>query len=431
MVSGVLLAFIGSWKLALCIMVLMPFVMIAQGIVMKVFLTADDDEDGKFSAASQVASEAVLNIRTVRALMAGPHILHLYEKAVQRVARQAIKQAPWNGLAVGFGNGVNFLPYVAAFAIGARLIEDDGLEGHKMFQSLFCLMFGMMGVGLAMAFAPDAALGRLAAHDVFKLVDRKSEIDAMSPEGSHRSLGDGSIAFEDVRFTFPHRLELEVLKGLSFSVSPGQSVALVGPSGSGKSTVIQLLQRFFDPSAGAVRVGGVDLRSFDVAWWRKQLGFVGQEPILFNVSLMENVRYGKPDATSEEILAAAKMANMDYVFDGKIAWGDCVGVKGEQLSGGQKQRCAIARAVVRNPSVLLLDEATSALDSQSEHVVQAALDAARKGRTTFTIAHRLSTIRDADMILVVAEGLIAERGTHHELMAANGIYHHLTVRGSE
>lgn len=288
-----------------------------------------------------------------------------------------------------------------------------------------------MGAGMAFGFAPDAAKGKLAAYDIFRLIDRESKVDAMSPSGSQRNLGNGTIEFDNVFFTYPHRPELRVLKGLSWKASPGQSVAFVGPSGSGKSTVIQLLQRFYDPTLGSVKIGGRDLTDFDVAYWRSQVGFVGQEPVLFDMSLEENVKYGKLNASKEELEDVARMANMDFVFKGKIKWGDHVGQKGGKLSGGQKQRVAIARALIRQPPVLLLDEATSALDSASEKVVQEALDVAKKGRTTFTIAHRLSTIRDSDLIVVIVAGVLAEQGTHDELMQAHGVYYNLVQKGAQ
>mmetsp|Transcript_30347 Transcript_30347/g.87102 ORF Transcript_30347/g.87102 Transcript_30347/m.87102 type:complete len:280 (-) Transcript_30347:391-1230(-) len=180
--------------------------------------------------------------------------------------------------------------------------------------------------------------------------------------------------------------------------------------------------------AGLSRWGGMDLRCFDVAWWRRQLGVVGQEPVLFDASLEENVRYGCPGATRAQVEDAALEANMDYAFTGSVGWEDRLGIRGERLSGGQKQRCAIARAIIRQPQVLLLDEATSPLDSASEYIVQQALDRARLGRTTFTIAHRLSTIEDSDLILVLVAGTLAETGTHVELLAAQGVYASLTRR---
>jgi ATP-binding cassette subfamily B (MDR/TAP) protein 1 len=295
--------------------------------------------------------------------------------------------------------------------------------------SMMCVMGGAMGAGMAMGFAPDANKAKLAAYDVFRLIDRESKVDAMNPQGNHSALGDGSIEFQDVKFTYPHRLDLPILKGLSWRVPKGKSVAFVGPSGSGKSTVIQLLQRFYDPTLGTIKVGGTDLRQFDITYWRQQVGFVGQEPILFEMSLEDNVRYGKPDATRDEVEVAAKMANMDYVFDGKMTWEDSVGAKGGKLSGGQKQRCAIARALIRQPPVLLLDEATSALDSVSERVVQHALDVAKKGRTTFTIAHRLSTIQDCDVIIVIVAGAVVEQGSHEVLMERKGVYSNLVRQG--
>jgi len=277
---------------------------------------------------------------------------------------------------------------------------------------------------------PSAVEGVIAAYDVFTIIDRPSKIDAVVPLGQHRDLGDGNIEFKDITFFYPHRPENMVLSRLNIFVKQGQSVALVGPSGCGKSTVFQLLQRFYDPSEGAVLISGVDLRQFDIAWWRQQLGFVGQEPVLFDLSLEENVRYGKPAATKDEVEAVARKANMDYVGEGAMMrWEDKVGSRGGKLSGGQKQRCAIARALLRDPRVLVLDEATSALDSASEGVVQEALDRAKVGRTTFAIAHRLSTIRDSDVIFVFKSGRVSEQGNHDTLLQMRGQYYHLANQG--
>jgi len=195
--------------------------------------------------------------------------------------------------------------------------------------------------------------------------------------------------------------------------------------------MVQLIQRFYDPSNGDVKVGGVSLRDFNVAWWRRQVGFVGQEPVLFDVSLEDNVKYGNSGATRAQVEAVGRLANMEYVVNGLIKWEDSVGTRGGKLSGGQKQRCAIARALIRDPAVLILDEATSALDSASEHLVQQALEVAKKGRTTIAIAHRLSTIRDCDHIFVMKGGQVGESGTHEELMQAQGMYWNLAKRASE
>ena len=292
--------------------------------------------------------------------------------------------------------------------------------------TLFCVTFGLQSVSMIAMYLPDSASGTIAAAEVFRLVDLESKIDAVEPEGRITSLGDGTIRLQDVVFYYPHRSEVIVLNKLSLEVRPGQRVALVGFSGSGKSTVIQLLLRFYDPQRGAVTIGGQNLANLDVAWWRSQVALVGQEPILFDLSLEENVKYGRPEATHEQVLWAARAANMDYALNGTRRWSERVGLKGEKLSGGQKQRCAIARALLRQPKILLLDEATSALDSQSEVMVQHAFQQIRA--TTITVAHRLSTIRDSDKIFVLAEGRLIEQGTYMQLMAMQGSFAQLAAR---
>jgi len=284
-----------------------------------------------------------------------------------------------------------------------------------------------LGAGQSAAFMPDACRARAAAYEVFRLIDRTSSIDALS-RTTQRDLGDGDISFHDVRFVYPSRPDVKVLRSLVLKISKGSSVAFVGPSGCGKSTVFQLTQRFYDPCSGDVKVGGVNLINFDISWWRRQIGFVGQEPVLFDMSLEDNLKYAKPDATREEVEIAAKKANMmEFVGLGKMTWEDGVGKGGHKLSGGQKQRCAIARALIRNPLYLMLDEATSALDSASESMVQVALEESMQGRTTMTIAHRLSTIAKSDDIFVFRGGRVVENGTHEDLRSKpTGVYKNLS-----
>ncbi|KAG6930566.1 ATP-binding cassette, sub-family B (MDR/TAP), member 1B, partial [Chelydra serpentina] len=214
-----------------------------------------------------------------------------------------------------------------------------------------------------------------------------------------------------------------VLKGLDLKVNCGQTVALVGSSGCGKSTTVQLIQRFYDPEKGMITIDGQDIKTLNIRYLREIIGVVNQEPVLFATTIAENIRYGREDVTMEEIEKAVKEANAyDFIMKLPDKFETMVGERGAQLSGGQKQRIAIARALVRNPKILLLDEATSALDTESESVVQRALDKAREGRTTIVIAHRLSTVRNADLIAAFEDGVITEQGTHHELMKRNGIY---------
>lgn len=231
-------------------------------------------------------------------------------------------------------------------------------------------------------------------------------------------------------FAYPSRPDLRVCDNYQLSVKAGETVALVGPSGGGKSTAISLLLRFYDPDQGSVKLDGVDIKDLNVRFLRDHIGYVGQEPVLFAGSVQDNIRSGKPDATLEEVIEAAKAANAhDFIATFPDGYNTKVGQKGVQLSGGQKQRIAIARAIIKNPAILLLDEATSALDNDSEKVVQAALDNLQilKKRTTFVVAHRLSTIRNADKIAVVKAGHIIELGSHDELIAMNGMYAELVT----
>lgn len=240
-----------------------------------------------------------------------------------------------------------------------------------------------------------------------------------------------------MKFFYPFRPAIQVLKGINFRILRGTSVGLVGPSGGGKSTVMCLLQRFYDPQEGQIYIGAErrPLKSLNIRWWRKQIGFVGQEPILFNSTVRENILYGmeKDDQVTEEhIKKCEEMCNLGFLYtDGNTGLNTEVGPRGSRLSGGQKQRVAICRALLREPKVMLLDEATSALDSQSEQLVHQALEAALANRTSFAIAHRLSTVQGCDLILVNADGRVVESGTHGELMMMKGVYYQLQMQSQK
>lgn len=286
---------------------------------------------------------------------------------------------------------------------------------------------GTATIGNALAFSPNMEKGIKAAHKVMRLLNRIPKIqDDSSATEKHWS--EGNIKYSKIEFAYPTRQSIQVLKGLNLDVLQGKTVALVGPSGCGKSTIIQLIERFYDPLDGVVSLNNENLRNIKLASLRSHLGIVSQEPNLFNRTIGENIAYGDNDreVNKQEIIEAAKNANIhNYITSLPMGYDTKLGEKGTQLSGGQKQRVAIARALVRNPKVLLLDEATSALDTESEKVVQQALDNAKKGRTCITIAHRLSTIQDADVICVIDKGVVAEMGTHHDLIKAKGLYHKL------
>ena len=268
------------------------------------------------------------------------------------------------------------------------------------------------------------AKSKVAVSSMNKLLDRRSAIDATLKAGKEVENTHGMAKVSDVRFAYPTRPKQQILNGISAAFLPGKTVALVGHSGCGKSTVVGLLERWYDVTSGYVEIEGLDAKQWKLTSLRSHMALVGQEPVLFNLSIRENIAYGVNETVDDEMIYnAAKLANAhNFVMDLPEKYETLVGEKGGQLSGGQKQRIAIARALIRNPKVLLLDEATSALDSQSEKTVQEALDSASKGRTTIVIAHRLSTIQNADLILVIENGTIIESGIHSELIMRKGRY---------
>jgi len=301
----------------------------------------------------------------------------------------------------------------------------------SMFLPIFSIMMIAQGFGM-LGFATDLSKAGDAAHVAFGVLNQQPAIASKSNgKLSESKECKGAITFESVAFTYPNRLETPIYENLSMVLEAGKTTALVGSSGSGKSTAVQLIERFYDPLKGRVLLDGVDLKDLDLVWLRRQIGLVGQEPVLFGGTIIENIQMGKESATRDEAIAAAKMANAhNFIEEFQDGYDTDVGGGGDQLSGGQKQRVAIARAIVKDPSILLLDEATSALDNESERVVQAALDelVSKRTRTTVVIAHRLTTIRDADKIIVLDKGNAIEEGTHQQLIEKQGAYFALQAR---
>ena len=379
-----------------------------------------------YEQSGQMASEVVGNIRTVVSLGLAEKFMDDYFGLLRTPLKAGNHKAVLSGLAYGFSQAVIFFIWAMSFYYGGQLTAWGLATFNDVMKAITAIIFAGMTLGQTLQLSPDFSKARTAAAAVFALLDRQPPIDSSSTSGQTLPTVVGEVVFKDVKFTYPNRKDVPVLRGLSFSLKPNQTVALVGPSGCGKSTVIALLERFYDPAAGQIQLDGVDVRDLNLTWLRGQLGLVGQEPVLFSADITQNIRYGKPDATLEEVKAAAAAANAaSFIEAMPDGYGTQVGEKGAQLSGGQKQRIAIARALVRNPKILLLDEATSALDTESEKIVQEALDRARVGRSTIVIAHRLSTVQNADLILVFDQGVVVESGTHDVLMAAQGRYHQM------
>ena len=378
----------------------------------------------KLAGANVVVEETLSSVNTVKAFTNELLEISRYGKALKDTVITAIRAAKYRGAFISFIIFVLFGGIVAVMWYGATLVsEGDMSVGDLLSFVLYTTFIGGSIAGLGDIYGQlQRAIG--ASERVLEIINEEVET---SPGIVGDTKLKGDISFDNVTFAYPSRNNLYVLKGLSLDIKSGQKVALVGPSGAGKSTVIQLLMRFYTNNEGSVSIDGHDVNEYDLAYYRSNVGIVPQEVMLFGGSIRENIAYGKPGATDEEIIEAAKKANA-YEFIKKFPEGldTVVGDRGIKLSGGQRQRVAIARAILKDPAVLILDEATSSLDAESEVLVQQALDELMKGRTTIIIAHRLATIRKVDNIFVVKDGEIVESGTHDELSSVEGgIYSYL------
>ncbi|KAM3821027.1 ATP-binding cassette sub-family B member 5 [Vipera latastei] len=428
LVTAVIIAFAHGWQLTLLILACIPVIIVAKVIQAKSVAGHAAEDQKSLEEAGRISTEVVENIRTVAALTREDRFFENYKASLYGTYKDTLKKAPINGLSYAIGQSFNFFINAAVFRFGAWLVAHCFMNFEQLFIVFSSVIFSAMNAGQANSLAPDFSKSKVSAQRIFHLLDRKPVIDSYSEEGEKLDKFEGNIEFKDIHFAYPTRTEVQVLQGLSIKISKGQTLALVGSSGCGKSTSIQLLERFYDPISGQVIVDGVDTKSLHIQWLRSRLGLVQQEPILFDCSIAENIQYGDNSrvVSQEEIEEAAKAANIhNFIENLPEKYNTRVGDKGAQLSGGQKQRIAIARALVRKPAVLLLDEATSALDTESEKIVQKALDEARKGRTCIVIAHRLSTIQNSDIIAVIQNGRVVEQGTHSQLLAREGFYYAL------
>ena len=313
--------------------------------------------------------------------------------------------------------------------VPAGTVMPGGIAVGDMLIVFFSIIMGAMGLGQMFSVNPEFANCRASAYQVIKLIERESLVNPNLENGLKDVQVDGNITFRNARFFFPSRPTDEVIKGLNLHIPAGTVVGVVGHSGAGKSTLIALMERFHDVTSGAILLDGVDLKDYNLHFLRENVGLVAQEPTLFDMSIVENIKLGNPNATLEQVIEAAKMANAHrFIENLPNGYETVCGEGGSLLSGGQKQRVAIARAVLKDPKILLLDEATSALDAESENLVQEALSKLMKGRTTIVVAHRLSTIRDSDLIVVMDKGVIVEQGKHMELLLNRSHYYQLISR---
>ncbi|XP_057415709.1 ABC transporter B family member 11-like [Lotus japonicus] len=423
-ITGLVIAFVACWQLALIILALVPLLGLNGYLQLKFLQGFSADAKKLYEDASQVANDAVGSIRTVASFCAEEKVMKLYQERCEGPIKTGIRRGIISGISFGLSFLVLYAVYACSFYAGARLVEDGKSTFSDVFRVFFALSMSALGVSQYSSLAPDSNNTKGAAASIFSILDRKSQIDASDESGMTLEEVNGEIVLNHVSFKYPTRPDVQIFKDLCLTIHSGKTVALVGESGSGKSTVISLLQRFYDPDSGNITLDGKEIQRLQVKWLRQQMGLVSQEPVLFNETIRANIAYGKGgDATEAEIIAAAELANAHNFISGlQKGYDTIVGERGVQLSGGQKQRVAIARAIVKNPKILLLDEATSALDAESEKVVQDALDRVMVDRTTIVVAHRLSTIKGADLIAVVKNGVIAEKGKHEALLHQGGQY---------
>ncbi|XP_077431738.1 phosphatidylcholine translocator ABCB4-like [Vanacampus margaritifer] len=428
--GNLMISFLYGWELTLLILVLVPIIVVAGTLKMQILAGKAAKDNEEMEKAGKIVTEAIKNIRTVASLTREPTFESLYENNLQVLYRNSEKTAHVHGLVLGLTDGILCFGHAACFSFGAWLIIHGRMDLTAVFLVMLAILYGSEVLGEALSFSPNYAKAKISASHIMMLLNTNPEIDNLSHEGRSLDQFDGNVQFEDVKFSYPSRPDVPVLRGLNLKVSKGETLALVGSSGCGKSTSIQLLERFYDAKQGNVMFDSVSVKELNIHWLRSQIGIVSQEPVLFDCSLAENIAYGDNSraVTMEEIKAAAEAANIhSFIENLPKKYETQAGDKGTQLSGGQKQRIAIARAILRNPKLLLLDEATSALDTENEKVIQETLDKARQGRTCIVVAHRLSTIQNADRIAVFQGGVVVEQGTHQQLLAKKGVYHMLVT----
>uniref|UniRef100_A0A6P7GUE6 ABC-type xenobiotic transporter n=1 Tax=Diabrotica virgifera virgifera TaxID=50390 RepID=A0A6P7GUE6_DIAVI len=433
-VAAVGTALAKGWELALISLVAIPASLVSFGVINLLTTKLAKNEMEAYAASGSIAEEVFSLIRTVTAFGGQQKEIDRYKEHLVSARKNNIKRT----MIVGIGFGLVYLLLYSSYALslwyGVKLVLKDRFNPNasytpaNMVTIFFAVLSASLNFGAASTYLEMFAISKAAAAKIFNVIESKPDINLSKSNGAKLDHLKGNIQFKNVKFHYPSRPDIPVLQGLDIEINPGETVALVGSSGCGKSTVVQLIQRFYNAVSGEILVDGTNIQNLDLTWYRNNIGVVGQEPVLFGTTILENIRYGKEEATEEEIIEAAKKANA-HAFIKLLPKGynTLVGERGTQLSGGQKQRIAIARALVRKPTLLLLDEATSALDNASEAKVQEALDLASAECTTIIVAHRLSTIRGANKIIVLLEGTVVEQGTHDELISLTGEYFKLVT----
>ncbi|KAI9034248.1 P-loop containing nucleoside triphosphate hydrolase protein [Hyaloraphidium curvatum] len=433
MVVGFAIAFVYGWQLTLVMIGCAPLLFGASALEQKALHGFTTQVKKAYETSSQMASMILSNIRTVATLSQEPTFTQMYAASLEEPHRWRNKQAVVAAIGTGVFQALLLVVFIIVFSFCYYIIVNNIIPFTRVTVVLLNVLLSATAAGTVVTAARVISEASVASGAMFELIDGKPRISARPDSSGKSAPVAGHVVFKDVRFAFPRRPDVPVLKGIDAELKPGQKVAFVGPSGSGKSTIAKLLQRLYDPDSGSITVDGVELKDWKLHDLRAQIGVVGQEPALHDRTIRENISYGRPNATMAEIEQAARVAGAyDFVSRLPDGFETKVGESGiSKLSGGQKQRIAIARACMMNPKILILDEATSALDSETEKVVTEALDAISADVTTLVVAHRLKTIANADLIYVLQDGMIAESGTYDELVARDdGIFKQMVLQQS-
>ncbi|XP_010514543.1 PREDICTED: ABC transporter B family member 22-like isoform X2 [Camelina sativa] len=415
-VASYIVSFLMLWRLTIVgfpffIILLIPGLMCGRALI-----SISRKIREEYTDAGSIAEQAISLVRTVYAFGSERKMVAKFSAALQGSVNLGLRQGLAKGIAIG-SSGINYAIWGFMTWYGSQMVMYHGAKGGTIFAVIICITSGGTSLGRGLSNLKEFSEAVVAVERIVKVINRVPDIDSENLEGQILEKIKGEVQFKNVKFMYPSRPETPIFNDLCLMIPSGKTVALVGGSGSGKSTVISLLQRFYDPAAAEILFDGVSIDKLQVKWLRSQMGLVSQEPTLFATSIEENILFGKEDASMDEVVEAAKSSNAhDFISQFPLGYKTQVGERGVQMSGGQKQRIAIARAIIKSPTILLLDEATSALDSESERAVQEALDNASIGRTTIVIAHRLSTIRNVDVICVFHNGHIVEAGSHEDLM---------------
>jgi len=423
LVVGISFLVILTPKLSLIMLATIPVVMVCAIFFGRYIRKLSKERQKEQADSNSLLSESLTNISVVKAFVMEWVEIGKYNTAMNKVVKVALKYARGRAAFASFIVTILFGALLFLIYQGVVMVQngsDDMTTGKLVSFVTYTFIIGGSIAGLG-NFYPEIVGALGATERLREILALKGEIDLDTTKSLKTPSIEGEITYEKVHFNYPTRPDIDVLKGISFNIKPGEKIALVGPSGAGKSTVIQLLMRFYDIQKGDIKVDGSSVKDMETRTLRSNMAFVPQEVILFGGTIAENISYGRPEASKEEILAAAKQANAwEFISQFPEQLETIVGERGIKLSGGQRQRVAIARAILKNPAILILDEATSSLDSESEKLVQDALDKLMQNRTSLIIAHRLSTIRNVDQIFVIDEGQIVESGTHDELSEISG-----------